>query len=208
LRDPSAMGLRKDTPRVTATLAAMRTEPAPTGQIRGARVHLRPPTPQDRDGFLEAAVRSRQLHKPWTYPPMDLEEFDRWLAESRRPDAFTFLLCLNDDDALAGVLSVSQIYMGNLRSAYLGYYLFSPHDGAGYMTEAVKMIVPYAFSTLGLHRLEANIQPANLASKRLVRRCGFRYEGLSERYLKIGGRWRDHERWAITAEDLGRLRKP
>jgi [ribosomal protein S5]-alanine N-acetyltransferase len=184
----------------------MKTERA--AQIQGARVHLRPPTIRDREGLLAAARRSRALHRSWTYPPMDEGEFDAWLTHSRRPGAVTFLLCLNDDNATAGVLSISEIQMGNLRSAYLGYYLFSPYDGHGFMSEALRMLVPYAFSTLGLHRLEANIQPGNTASKSLVRRCGFRYEGLSPRYLKIAGRWRDHERWAMTAEDLGRLRKP
>jgi Acetyltransferase (GNAT) domain len=66
------------------------------------------------------------------------------------------------------------------------------------------IVVRHAFGALGLHRLEANIQPANRRSIRLVRRAGFRREGFSRRYLKIFGRWRDHERWAITAEDRRR----
>jgi ribosomal-protein-alanine N-acetyltransferase len=69
------------------------------------------------------------------------------------------------------------------------------------MTEGMRLVIGRAFGTLRLHRLEANIQPANAASIALVRRLGFRKEGLSRRYLKIGGRWRDHERWAILAEE-------
>ena len=74
-------------------------------------------------------------------------------------------------------------------------------EGQGYMGDAVRLVIRHAFDGLGLHRLEANIQPDNVASIRLVEHCGFHKEGLSRRYLKIGGRWRDHERWAILADE-------
>ena len=101
-------------------------------------------------------------------------------------------------------INVNQIYRGNFRSAYLGFYTGAPFAGKGYMSEGLRLVVRHAFRRLGLHRLEANIQPGNRASIRLVGRCGFRREGFSPRYLKVFGRWRDHERWAITAEDLRR----
>jgi len=75
------------------------------------------------------------------------------------------------------------------------------------MTEALALVLREAFGPLRLHRVEANIQPGNRASIGLVRRAGFRREGLSRRYLKIGGRWRDHERWALTVEDWRRRRR-
>ena len=84
--------------------------------------------------------------------------------------------------------------------AYLGYSGFAAHAGRGYMTEAVGLVLREAFLTLRLHRVEANIQPDNAASIALVQRLGFELEGMSPRYLKIGGRWRDHERWALRAE--------
>ena len=102
-----------------------------------------------------------------------------------------------------GVINVSQIFLGAFRSAYLGYYADAHHMGQGYMSEGLRLVLRNAFSKLGLHRLEANIQPANRASVRLVRRAGFRREGFSARYLKVLGRWRDHERWAVTVEDVG-----
>ena len=77
----------------------------------------------------------------------------------------------------------------------------APFAGQGYMTEAIQLMLRYAFKQLRLHRLEANIQPGNIASIALVRRAGFVREGYSRRYLKICGQWRDHERWAIIAED-------
>jgi ribosomal-protein-alanine N-acetyltransferase len=75
------------------------------------------------------------------------------------------------------------------------------------MTEGLRAVVSRAFGRLGLHRLEANIQPGNYKSRRLVERLGFRLEGFSPRYLKIAGKWRDHERWAITAEEWAEIRR-
>ena len=100
-----------------------------------------------------------------------------------------------------GARRVSEIVRGSFLSGYLGYYAFMPHHHRGYMTLGLQAVVRKAFHELRLHRLEANIQPENVASRQLVRRLGFRKEGLSLRYLKIGGRWRDHERWALTVED-------
>lgn len=90
---------------------------------------------------------------------------------------------------------------GNFRSAYLGYYAFEPLAGRGLMRQGMAQVISYAFGKLKLHRLEANIQPENKASAAFARRLGFRREGYSRRYLKIFGRWRDHERWAMLAED-------
>lgn len=98
-------------------------------------------------------------------------------------------------------MDVSEIVRGVFRSAYLGYFAFRPHEGRGLMSEGLGLVVRDAFRRLGLHRLEANVQPGNRASIRLVKRLGFRKEGYSPRYLKIRGRWRDHERWAILADE-------
>ena len=75
------------------------------------------------------------------------------------------------------------------------------------MTEGLAQALRWIFGELRLHRVEANIQPGNAASRALARRLGFRREGLSPRYLKVGGRWRDHERWALTVDDWRRQRR-
>jgi ribosomal-protein-alanine N-acetyltransferase len=114
----------------------------------------------------------------------------------------TFLVVRREDRAIVGVFNLSQIFLGNFRSAYLGYWVGAPYAGQGYMTEGLALLLRHAFGPLRLHRVEANLQPGNVASRALARRAGFRLEGFSPRYLKIAGRWRDHERWAITVEDF------
>ena len=102
---------------------------------------------------------------------------------------------------LVGVVNINEIVAGAFLSAYLGYYGMSEFRGSGMMGEALRATVELAFGELGLHRLEANVQPANTASLALLRRAGFRKEGFSPRYLRIDGQWRDHERWALLADD-------
>ena len=105
------------------------------------------------------------------------------------------------DDAIVGYVNLSQIVRGVFQSAYMGYQVFAPYASQGYMTAAMPLVLRLVFRTLKLHRVEANIQPTNAASLAVVRRAGFRKEGYSPRYLKIAGRWRDHERWTMTVED-------
>jgi len=106
---------------------------------------------------------------------------------------------VTESGELAGAININEIVRGSFRSGYLGYYAFVPHNRRGYMTTGLRTVVSRAFRQLRLHRLEANIQPDNEASRRLVKRLGFKLEGFSPRYLKIAGKWRDHERWAVTA---------
>jgi ribosomal-protein-alanine N-acetyltransferase len=101
-------------------------------------------------------------------------------------------------------MNLSQIVMGPFRSAFLGYYAFEPFAGRGYMRAAMPQLLRFAFDELGLHRVQANVQPGNEASIALVRGAGFHREGFSPRYLFIRGAWRDHEQWVMLAEDLDR----
>lgn len=172
--------------------------------VEGRLVYLRHPTPQDRAEFLERARASRSLHRPWVHAPEDEASFAAFVRSNDDEDSERLLVCRRDDDAIVGVFNLSQIFYGGFRSAYLGYYAFAPFAGHGYMREGIRLVLRHAFGPVGLHRVEANVQPGNDASIALVRGAGFRREGFSPRYLKIGGRWRDHERWAILAEDVGR----
>lgn len=110
-------------------------------------------------------------------------------------------LVVSEDGGIAGVININEVVGGSFCSGYLGYDALAPYQGQGYMHAGLKAVIRKAFGDYGLYRLEANIQPDNLRSIGLVRTLGFRQEGYSPKYLKIGGRWRDHERWALTVED-------
>ena len=172
-----------------------------------AKVFLRAPSKRDAGEFIALNRASRRLHRGLVSPPVEPEQFEAFLKRCRRADSACFLVCRVEDGRVVGSVSLSQIARGNFQSAYLGYYMGEPYAGRGYMTEAVGLLLGHAFEGLKLHRVEANIQPGNLASIALVKRAGFVKEGYSRRYLKICGRWRDHERWAVIAEDWKAVRK-
>ncbi len=167
------------------------------------RVYVRAARPDDAPLLAASAARSRDLHGPWTSPPITAAGWRARIA--RQSDRLLIELgCRHEDDAVVGLVTLSEIVRGLFCSAYLGYEAFVPYAGRGYMTESLRLVVDLAFTQLGLHRLEANIQPRNLRSLALARRLGFRKEGFSPRYLFSGGAWRDHERWAITVEEWDR----
>jgi [ribosomal protein S5]-alanine N-acetyltransferase len=165
----------------------------------GVAIVIRHPTPADETEFIAKSRRSRPLHLPWTKPPTTRREFRGLLDDARDERRRVWLVCLRGSGEIAGVVNVSEIVRGSFRSAYLGYYVFAGFERRGLMRQGLKAVVRHAFYTERLHRLEANIQPTNRASLALAKSCGFVKEGYSRRYLKIGGVWRDHERWAIVA---------
>ena len=165
------------------------------------RVRLAEPAPGDRREFLDLVEESLELHRPWTYPPADAASYRRLLERNRSDDFYALLARRLEDDAIVGLFELSSIVRGGFQNAYLGYWAGGPYAGQGYMREGMQLTLRFAFGELRLHRVEANIQPANKRSLALARAAGFRREGFSPRYLKIGGRWRDHERWAILAEE-------
>jgi [ribosomal protein S5]-alanine N-acetyltransferase len=164
------------------------------------KIILETPSGRRRAEFLAAVKRSSNLHRHWASPPRTSRAFDKHLKRFDSPAHIGYWI-LTASHELAGVVNINEIVRGSFRSGYLGYYAFVPHDGHGYMTAGVRAVVFKAFRVLRLHRLEANIQLDNEASRRLIQRLGFRLEGVSPRYLKIAGKWRDHERWALTAEE-------
>ncbi|HEY6560399.1 MAG TPA: GNAT family N-acetyltransferase [Polyangiaceae bacterium] len=163
-------------------------------------VRLEAPALSHAVQFLDGVRQSRALHGRWVSPPATREQYRVFVHRYCQPTHIAHLVCTGEGD-LAGVINVGEIVRGGLWSAYLGYYALAPYAGRGYMREGLQLVMARAFRRYRLHRLEANIQPANQRSIALVKSLGFRLEGFSPRYLKIRGRWRDHERWAITAEE-------
>jgi len=182
------------------------SEVEPADPPPGARVGIRVLVREDRQEFLALARHSHRLHRPWTYPPERADQFDELYSRSRREDFVCLISYRLDTGAIAGVFTISQIVRGAFQSAYLGYYAHQEHAGQGLMREAIEQVIDHAFGALGLHRIEANIQPGNAPSIALARGAGFRLEGFSPRYLLIGGQWRDHERYAITADEWAAMR--
>jgi ribosomal-protein-alanine N-acetyltransferase len=168
--------------------------------LSGRKVTLRLPSSKDHREFIALNRASKQANRGLISMPTNEQQFAAFRKRSNTESSICFFICLVKNGSIIGAASLSQIFRGGFQNAYLGYYVASPYTGHGYMTEALELMLRYAFKNLKLHRLEANVQPGNAASIALVKRAGFVLEGYSERYLKVCGRWRDHERWAITSE--------
>ena len=166
-------------------------------------VVIRPPTVADGPEFLAAIRRSRALHGSWITPRAKTpKEFVNYLKRASDDRHYRFLVIDRDSGGLAGVINLNDVIRGNFQSASVGYYAFTPYAGRGLMHAGLRLVLKQAFQKLKLHRVEANIQPNNQASIALVKKCGFVREGLSRRLVKVRGRWRDHERWAMRAENF------
>jgi len=168
---------------------------------RSRKVYLRHPEVADFDELLIRYRGSRELFRGLASAHFDGSAFEHLLQTANSDTNKTLLICSVATTEIVGQLSLSQIFYRGFQNAYLGYHLFGGFTGHGYMTEAVGVVLGYAFDNVKLHRIEANVQPHNQPSIAVLRRNGFAKEGFSRRYLKINGRWRDHERWAIIVED-------
>jgi len=183
--------------------------PDADAEVRGREVYLRQPVMGDYVAWAELRALSRQhltVWEPlWTRDELARSAFRRRLRqyqrEMREDQGYAFLIFREADAALIGGLTISNVRRGVAQSASVGYWLGLPHVRRGYMTDAVRCIVPFAFGTLGLHRLEAACLPHNTASTRVLEKSGFRREGTARRYLKINDVWQDHDLYALLHDD-------
>jgi ribosomal-protein-alanine N-acetyltransferase len=175
--------------------------PTPRYLAEGPHVGIRHFTEADGPEFTARVGESTALHRPWIYPPDTLNGYAAYASQLiGDPTTYGFLVCERATGALAGFININNVVEGGFRSGALGYGAFAHAAGRGLMREGLSLVIRHAFGALGLHRLEINVQPANTASIALARGAGFRLEGYSPQFLFIDGAWRDHERWAITAE--------
>ncbi len=165
------------------------------------RVHLERPAVRWEQAYLTAVRRSRVLHRGFVSTGATSEDYRQYLRRARRKNQESFFIVHSTSRELVGVININDIVRYSLQSGHLGYYAFEPYAGCGLMREGLFLVVNQAFGKLGLHRLEASVRPGNKRSLALLSALGFGREGLARRYLKIGGRWLDHERWALLRED-------
>lgn len=185
-------------------------ETARGGTRAGEDIFLRPPQISDYAMWAELRAASRDFLKPWepSWASDDLtrnafrRRIRRYQQENRDGHAHALFIFRKQDDQLVGGLNLSNIRRGVTQAASLGYWMGQSFAGQGYMSAAVRSFLPFAFNSLGLHRVEAACIPDNQRSIHLLQRLGFQREGFAREYLCIDGRWRDHVLFAILKKDL------
>lgn len=183
--------------------------PEPPALIEGDGLVLRMPHMSDFTAWSSLREQSRSFLTPWEplWPPYDLtrgsfrRRMRRYVRDVREDNAYPFLIFRAADRVLLGGLSLSNVRRGVTQTANLGYWMGAPHAGKGYMTAAVRVMLPYAHNVLGLRRIEAACLPSNTPSIRLLERTGFRREGYGREYLCINGTWQDHLLFARLNSD-------
>jgi ribosomal-protein-alanine N-acetyltransferase len=164
------------------------------------RLILRPPHLSDYRQWAELRTKSEEFLKPWE-PTWSDREMTRLGFRNRVKyyrkglkdgNSYAFFLFSRTDETLLGGLTLSNIRHGVIGSCSLGYWIGEPYARRGYMYDAIQTALPFVFHTLALHRLEAACLAENVASIKLLEKCGFKREGLARDYLRINGAWRDH----------------
>jgi [ribosomal protein S5]-alanine N-acetyltransferase len=187
------------------TVSLPETPPA----IERYGVLLRPPQMADYAEWADLREKSRAFLVPWepTWPADDLtrgafrRRLKRYAEDQRTDQAYAFFIFRQEDNVLVGGLTVANVRRGVAQAGSLGYWLGEPFVRCGYMTAAVKALLPFTFGALKLHRIEAACIPTNVASIRLLEKCGFMREGYAREYLCINGVWQDHLLYARLASD-------
>ena len=161
------------------------------------KVYIRRVAHGDSQELIEFNLHNKNYHYPWVSPFTDQAGFQSWFSRCLTAAVVGLVVREVISRKIVGIININEIVAGAFQSGFLGFYGSSKMAGQGLMSDGLRLAVKYAFEDLGLHRLEANIQPGNTASIKLVRRLGFQKEGFSPKYLFINGAWQDHERWAI-----------
>ena len=179
-------------------------------KLTGERVFLRPPKRRDALNWQKLRMSSKSFLVPWE-PAWNASSCTRraylryfknsnYLANMDR--AYSFLIFKTDDKTLLGGINVGNVRRGVAQSASLGYWIGEKHSRNGYMKEALKLLIPSLFVDLRLNRIEAATLEENIASKNLLKKIGFKKEGVLRKYLKINGTWRDHILYGLLENDL------
>jgi ribosomal-protein-alanine N-acetyltransferase len=181
----------------------------PALRVDGTRVYIRPAQPKDWRPWAELRENSRDFLVPWepTWPPDALtrEAFSRRLrrqaGEWRDDEAYSFLVFTQGDDQVVGGIGLTNVRRGVAQMGTMGYWAGKPYARHGYISEAARLMLSFAFGQLGLHRVEAACLPSNIPSSGLLEKVGFTREGYARAYLRIDGKWADHLLFAILRDD-------
>ena len=179
-------------------------------KLTGERVFLRPPKRRDALKWQKLRISSKSFLVPWE-PSWDASSCTRraylryfknsnYLANMDR--AYSFLIFKTEDKTLLGGINIGNVRRGVSQSASLGYWIGAKHSRNGYMKEALKLLIPSLFIDLRLNRIEAATLEENIASKNLLKKIGFKKEGVLRKYLKINGTWRDHILYGLLENDF------
>lgn len=178
-------------------------------EIHGSTVTLRHPAMADYAAWAQLRALSREHLAPWE-PQWSRDELSRsafrrrlrqYQREVREDQGYAFLIFKGAGSVLLGGLTISNVRRGVAQTASVGYWIGQPHAGKGHMSEALRAVLPFAFGTLALNRLEAACLPHNAASARVLIKGGFQREGTARRYLKINGTWQDHDLYGLLHDD-------
>ena len=174
--------------------------------LTSSRLTLRPLIEEDAAIYLELELRNRELfakHSVSRTP--EFYTLERQIASIKRAKQgweedtkYNFGIFLNETGELIGSIALNEVIRGGLQSCYLGYSMAQEHNGKGYMSEAVALLLKYAFEVLKLHRIEAGVMPVNIGSQRVLEKCGFVREGLARKNVNIQGKWEDHYSYGIV----------
>lgn len=178
-------------------------------QVNGENIYVRLVQESDAEGLLALELRNRHFFQGFTGTREESfytregqqDRIKESIALKEADRGYVFIIGLQGQDEVIGEVTLSEVVRDNLQSCWIGYFLDKEHNGKGYMTEAVKLVVAYAFETLGLHRLEAGVMPHNIGSIKVLLKAGFHKEGIAKKNVKINGRWEDHQTLAIVNEE-------
>jgi len=178
-------------------------------KIDGNLVYLRTLEASDAENVLDLQLRNKDFFRKYSgtrtedFYTLDfqLNTITKSISQREKEEKYTFGIFLKETDALIGTISLSEILRGPLQSCFIGYALDKQHNGKGYTSEAVRLLVDFGFKELKLHRIEAGVMPHNLGSIRVLEKAGFHKEGIARKNVEIDGKWEDHQVLAIINEE-------
>lgn len=178
-------------------------------KLLGRHIYLRYLKDSDAGPLAEMHRRNREFWQAYTpkrpeayyTEAYQLKRIRTAAAKRERDEQYTFGIFLAGHDELIGIIELTEVARGPYQSCWLGYYVDRAHNGRGYTTEAVRLIVDFAFRILKIHSIEAGVMPHNIGSIRVLEKGGFLKEGLSRKSVKINGKWEDHWHFALVNPD-------